>query len=327
MQRPPALRYPWRSRAVADRVHRGVRNDTCRPMTKTFRWLIPLAVLIAAAVLYFWLSRPQQEAPEPPPAPPPAQAPAPPSAAETPATPPGIQQPMEAAKPPPTEAAAAPAEPQPLPPLGASDKAVQEALLGLVGKEAVLDFFNVGDYVRRFVVTVDNLPRKRAPVRSWPVNPAPGRFVAERQGARSYLAAENFARYAPFVKLVTLVDTGKVVALYVRFYPLFQEAYEELGYPGKRFNDRLVEVIDHLLAAPDAGDTIELVLPKYDPSIKVERPWIMYEFADPALEARSAGHKILLRVGSENAARLKAKLAEVRKRLAGAGLPRGGARP
>ncbi|MCZ7566202.1 MAG: DUF3014 domain-containing protein [Burkholderiales bacterium] len=299
-------------------------------MNKTLRWLVPLAALIVAAVLYLWLAQPREEAPTPSPAAPPAQAQSGPSAAQAPAAPappaPEARQPVEAAAPP-AEPEVASAAPQPLPSLGESDRAVQEALLGLVGKEAVLDFFNVGDHVRRFVATVDNLPRKRAPVRSWPVTPTPGRFVAERKGARSYLAAENFARYAPFVKLLTSVDTGKAVALYVRFYPLFQAAYEELGYPGRQFNDRLVEVIDHLLAAPDADDAVELVLPKYDPSIKVERPWIMYEFADPALEARSAGHKILLRVGNENAARLKAKLAEARKRLAGAGLPRGATRP
>jgi hypothetical protein len=41
----------------------------------------------------------------------------------------------------------------------------------------------------------------------------------------------------------------------------------------------------------------------------------MYQFADPELEARSAGQKILIRMGSENAARIKAKLQEVRREL------------
>ena len=41
----------------------------------------------------------------------------------------------------------------------------------------------------------------------------------------------------------------------------------------------------------------------------------MYQFADPELEARSAGQKIMIRMGSENAARIKAKLQEVRREL------------
>jgi Protein of unknown function (DUF3014) len=41
----------------------------------------------------------------------------------------------------------------------------------------------------------------------------------------------------------------------------------------------------------------------------------MYEFADPALEARSAGQKIMIRMGSENAAKVKAKLREIRREV------------
>jgi hypothetical protein len=105
------------------------------------------------------------------------------------------------------------------------------------------------------------------------------------------------------------VDTGRLVALYVRFYPLFQQAYRELGYPKGYFNDRLVEVIDHLLVTPEITGPIRLT-----------KPWIMYEFADPALEARSAGQKTLIRMGPANALRVKAKLREFRRQIAGRAL-------
>jgi hypothetical protein len=48
----------------------------------------------------------------------------------------------------------------------------------------------------------------------------------------------------------------------------------------------------------------------------------IYQFQDPSLEARSAGQKILLRMGGPEAARLKAKLADFRRQVA-----RGPARP
>jgi hypothetical protein len=38
----------------------------------------------------------------------------------------------------------------------------------------------------------------------------------------------------------------------------------------------------------------------------------MYVFADPALEARPAGQKLLIRMGPNNAAAVKAKLTELR---------------
>jgi hypothetical protein len=42
------------------------------------------------------------------------------------------------------------------------------------------------------------------------------------------------------------------------------------------------------------------------------RPNVMYTFADPALEARPAGQKLLIRMGPENAQAIKAKLTELR---------------
>lgn len=106
------------------------------------------------------------------------------------------------------------------------------------------------------------------------------------------------------MQLVESIDSEQLVSLYVRFYPLFQQAYEELGYPSAYFNDRLVEVIDHLLEAPDIQQPVRLV-----------RPRVLYQFADPQLEALSAGQKVLIRVGPDNAARLKAKLGELRAGL------------
>jgi hypothetical protein len=78
-----------------------------------------------------------------------------------------------------------------------------------------------------------------------------------------------------------------------------------LGYPNGYFNDRLVEVIDNLLATPESKGPIELV-----------RPNVMYVYADPALEARSAGQKLLIRMGPENAKAIKAKLSELRAVIA-----------
>ena len=48
------------------------------------------------------------------------------------------------------------------------------------------------------------------------------------------------------------------------------------------------------------------------------QPWTRYEFADPQLEALPAGSKMLLRMGSENAQRLKAKLRTFRSAIASA---------
>jgi hypothetical protein len=103
------------------------------------------------------------------------------------------------------------------------------------------------------------------------------------------------------------VDAKTAAALYVRFYPLLQQAYRDLGYPQGHFNDRLVAVIDHLLATPQVEGPIRVVQPK-----------VLYEFADADLEARSAGQKLLLRMGTANAARVKARLRQFRAEITSA---------
>ena len=273
-------------------------------MSKTNRWWPALVVLIVvAAGLYLYLAR----SPEPVQPPPEPSSPRDASSAEA------IEHPIEDIGLNAPQGGAAAGE---IPTLDASDASVEGAATDLLGGEVVLGLVNSGDYIRKIVATVDNLARDRTSARLWPVQPAPGRFTVRQEDERTYLSAENFQRYSPFVDLATSVDTEKLVALYVRYYPLFQQAYEDLGYPRRYFNDRVIEVIDNLLATPDPGDTIELVLPPQDPSVEVARPWVLYEYADPALRSLSAGQKVLVRMGAENASRVKTKLRELRKRLA-----------
>lgn len=252
-------------------------------------WLFLIALLGGSAAFYYWLKREQ-------PAPPPtvAEAPPPPAAAE-----PSIKHPIEQAAP------AAP-EDKPLPELDQSDAAARERLTELVGPKPADQLFNSEALIRNIVVTIDNLPRNKFARRLAPVKPAPGPFMVESAEGGVVIDAGNAARYAPQVRLAELIDARKLVGLYVAYYPLFQQAYVELGYPNGYFNDRLVEVIDHLLAAPDVRGPVKLVQPK-----------VLYEYADPRLEALSAGQKILVRVGPENAAKLKAKLTEIRREVTG----------
>jgi DUF3014 family protein len=64
-----------------------------------------------------------------------------------------------------------------------------------------------------------------------------------------------------------------------------------------------------------------LAAPASSADIAVVQPKVMWEFADPDLEALPAGQKIMLRLGPDNAARAKAKLSAIR-RLIAKGAPR-----
>jgi hypothetical protein len=262
---------------------------------RSLSWAVPALVLAAFAAAYFYWPRP--ESPQVAVAPPPAAVPAKPEAQVEPA----IKHPIEEARPEGAEPSAAAAV---LPSLDESDPAVDGALASLAGGSALDQFVQRTGVIRRIVATVDNLPRQRAPVRAWPIKPVGGAFVTLRAGDGVYLDPRNYRRYEPFVRFAESIDTGRAVALYVRFYPLLQQAYRELGYPEGHFNDRLVEVVDHLLATPEVQGPTRLA-----------QPFVLWTFADPALEARSAGQKTLVRIGPENAQRLKAKLRDVRRQV------------
>jgi len=198
----------------------------------------------------------------------------------------------------------------PLPPLDESDATLREAFTDLLGGSGPVEQFLLPDeIVRHLVATIDNLPRPKVALQIRPTTPVAGEFQAAGGEDDLTLDPANFARYRPLVALLGSVDAPALVALYRRLWPLFQQAYDELGNPPQHLDARLIEVIDHLL------DT-----PRVDGPIRLVRPSVFYQFADPTLEARSAGQKTLIRIGPENADIVKAKLRELRAAL---GPPRG----
>ena len=191
---------------------------------------------------------------------------------------------------------------------------IRQALADLLGREPIATFLQIDEFPRRLVTTVDNLGRAHAPHALWPINPTGDRFTVDNVDG-PVIAADNASRYTPFVLLAESIDSGRAADLYVRMYPLLQAAYEELGFPNRYFNDRLIEVIDLLLATPEVEYPVKLQLTEVKGLIPSLRPWVRYEFADPSLEALAAGQKVLLRVGPVNQRRLKGKLAEIRQEL------------
>jgi len=246
---------------------------------------IAAAIGAAAIAGFLYLTRT-------PPAPPPATAAAPTAPAEAKPAEPAILYPVPEA------------ETAQLPALDNSDSTLRDALVNSFGKQSVQQLFGLDSIVRHIVVTIDNLPRETVATRLLPTKPVRGAFLVDKTGSEPTVATANAARYLPYVELAKRTDAAQLVGMYTSFYPLFQAAYVELGYPKGYFNDRLVAVIDHLLAAPTA-----------DGPVRLTQPHILYKFADPQLENASAGHKIMLRMGSQNALVVKAKLRQIRAEL------------
>ena len=192
----------------------------------------------------------------------------------------------------------------PLPPLDESDEYFALELLGIYGTD--LQALLVNELlVERTVGTVDNLARDRVPERIRPVGRLPGNFLVEPAGEDRYLLSpSNFERYDDVVTMFESASPADMIATYRRFYPLLNEAYRMLGYPDGHFNDRVIEVIDLLLATPEPAGPLELA-----------REHVLYTYSDPDLEALSSGQKLLLRMGTDNARRVKAVLRTLRDAL------------
>jgi hypothetical protein len=256
-------------------------------MDKAFWWVAAAAavVIVGGGIYYYRTHR------SPPPV---AQGALP---APAPAPEPAIRHPIPSEEATGNETVAPPA-------LEDSDIPVRTALLGVFGDKPVDEFLVPKDIIRHIVVTVDNLPRKKVAVQLRPVKATRGKTATGGAEDALILGPQNYERYAPFVQAVRSADAKQLTRVYFHFYPLFQQAYENLGYPSQYFNDRLIEVIDDMLKAPDVQGPIELVQPR-----------VFYEYKDRDLEARSAGQKLLLRMGPANAAVVKAKLRELRSAI------------
>jgi len=192
-----------------------------------------------------------------------------------PASPP-VQHPLD------VEAAADPA----LPPLEDSDAAALESLAGLLGGEGTLAPLLRDHVIARLVGHINLLDKPSMPPTAMAVAPLPGGLQVEAGADGEQIAAANGARYALYVQAFTAVDAEALARAYLRFYPIVQQAYGDLGVRDAYFNDRLVAVIDHLLQTPQPARPLAVT----------RDPRGRYAFVDPALQARSVGQKALLRL-------------------------------
>ncbi len=264
-----------------------------RGKTNVVAWVVAVVVIILIIVGAWFVRHGLQ--------PPQTSRPAATATTAQPAAPAAVRHPIaEAASTP------APASTAPLPSLADSDGAVARALARLGGDVSVAGLLVDRHIIERIVATIDALPRRGLGNNVLPLRPPAGQFATATVDGQRVIASANVERYAPYMQWVKHADVPALVAWYVRYYPLFQQAYRRLGYPEGYFNDRLVAVINHLLEAPEPQGPFAVV-----------RTDKGYVFADPALENLSVGQKLMVRVGADNEKLIKRKLRAIRTAVTG----------
>jgi hypothetical protein len=192
-----------------------------------------------------------------------------------------------------------------LPPLDGSDAFVRERLPETL-PEAWLE---KEDLIRRLAVVLENASRGEIPKRQlafmapdspYPVQEIP---VEGRERPRYLADPAGYTRYDRYLDMLEALPAGDLALLIVDTGPLLSEAMAELGSQAP-VTGSILEAVDEILAVPVLEGDVELVQPK-----------VLFEYADPDLEALTGLQKQVLRMGPRNVERLQAYLRVLRADL------------
>lgn len=194
-------------------------------------------------------------------------------------------------------------EPEPaieLPVLDASDLFVKEQIDDL-GLPAI--WTDRDDLVRRMAVVIDNAASGEYPRRQLGFLAPSGKFRIIEVGERVFLDPASYSRYDRHLDVLESVDPSVLVTLLTLIEPLLGEALGELGNRNTA-TGQIERGIEQLLALPLLEGDVELLQPK-----------VLYQYADPELEAMSNLQKQVLRMGPANVRRLQDYLLRLKASL------------
>lgn len=201
---------------------------------------------------------------------------------------------------------------QPLPPLPSYDKANDfiSQQLGLENWQTLnispqnFPALNKDFLLQRSVAFLDGLAKGALLDKLMPFARSRQAFIADKQGQALSMGATNFSRYDAFTQGIVSIDSQQAAAFFHWTRPLLETAYSELGYPGENLGGGLIAAIDTLLATPIIEGPIAL-----------KRESVLYQYADPRIEALPGAQKQLIRMGTKNGTLLKSWLRELRSAL------------
>jgi Protein of unknown function (DUF3014) len=188
-----------------------------------------------------------------------------------------------------------------LPLLNDSDQLIRDGVVSLTRHEGVNAWLSPDELIRKFVAFVDGVATGQVPKDPVRILSPEGPFLARQISEGVYLLdSASYKRYDFFTAVVVSLDSRRAAEFYLLVKPMLQEAYDELGYPDRKFDVVVFQAIGRLLETPVINKPIRLV-----------RPVVMYEFEDKKLESLSAAQKQLIRMGPRNSRALQVKLSEI----------------
>jgi hypothetical protein len=192
-----------------------------------------------------------------------------------------------------------------LPNLGQSDNAVREKVKALSSDPKLANWLKNTNIIRRITAAVDNVADGRSPRASLKFLAPKKGFSVQKKGEKFYINPKSYTRYNLAADVFQSLNAEGIVRVFREFKPLFQDAYRELGYKDRDFQNTLVRAIQELLRVPVVEGDVLL-------GEKEEVVFILAAtMADEKLEDLSDAQKHLLRMGPKNTVKIQGKLREI----------------
>lgn len=191
-----------------------------------------------------------------------------------------------------------------VPLLEESDDSVRKSVENV--SEHLLDWFNVKHIIRKYLVIINDLSQNQILYKHRKFLKISQKIVVKSDSRGLYLAQESYDRYNGLANAIADINTKKGIDLFLRFKPLFEQVYEEFGYPEEyRLEDIFMKAAASVLKAPRQKGRIALV-----------QHSLRYKYADKKLEALNDVEKQMLRMGPENTKKIQDKLRQLVEAIA-----------
>ena len=187
-----------------------------------------------------------------------------------------------------------------LPALRDSDEWLRKKLKDLSPYPKLAEWLKVNDLIRRITAAVDNIAHGTSPRAHLKFLTPNKSFTVVEKGEDLYLNPQSYRRYDLVADVFASLDANGSVRIFREIKPLFQEAYQELGYPNQDFQETLIQAIKELLGTPIVKGDIAVV-----------QAVTTYQMVDENLEDLDDAQKDLLRMGPQNIRKVQNKLREM----------------
>ena len=155
--------------------------------------------------------------------------------------------------------------------------------------------------IERGVAIADILRQGEVPYKLLPVARPKQKFPFADNGLAVTMDPAGFARYDGLTNTLSSLDVNTTITLFREYQSTIDQAWQALGYTDNSVEPALLEALELIMLTPDIQVDARL--------LKDEANWI---YEDESLEKLPALQKQIMRMGPENAERLKALARDLR---------------